>query len=182
MDNAASSSNSPSIHQSLHEIASLLVLVHDVYLKEARGREVSLALLRLVYDVGLQSSVSILDIERIKRHVMAKSTSDMMGYEIFYDWLRHISRYLFANTERDPRKSLHLLLTQYIIPCAASKFDNTLVVPAGYVLVSEYFRKITDKAWKVLAEYADFIQYWYLHILNSPPQVCHYCHAFILYA
>jgi hypothetical protein len=154
----------PNIQQSLHEIASLLVLVHDFYLKEARGREVSVALLRLIHDVGLQYSVSVLDSERLRRKAMLQSNKDSMGYEEFYDWLRHLSRFVFG-TQENPRRALHLMFVQHIIPCT-SRFESYHMTDEFSGILQSFIR-LTDKAIKVLTEYADFIQHWYFHIVTE---------------
>lgn len=136
-------SSKSEIHQSLHEIASLLVLVHDYYLEEARGREISLALYRLLYDVGLTDRVSFLDSERLRWKVMNNSASnggyEKMGYEIFYDWLRQLAQFIFPYHESEDgsgnsggsRHALHCLLVDYILPCTSDLEKNGHVTHQG---------------------------------------------------
>lgn len=109
----------PTILKSLQEIASLLLIVHDDYLKGATGHEVVSALYALIRDVGLTSKVSVLDIERLRREVMGDGDNEM-GYELFYDWLRGVGLLVAPDKEAAGKKALHHLLTQHIIPFASS--------------------------------------------------------------
>ena len=87
--------------------------------------------------IGLDSIVSIIDCERLRRAVVKQrgggSTDLQMGYELFYDWLRLLAQLIFkeqgsqgAETVQGDRekgqsgrRALHRLLTQYIIPFAS---------------------------------------------------------------
>jgi hypothetical protein len=109
----------PTIQQSLQEIASLLLIVHDDYLKGVFGADVLLALWELLEDVGLSSLVSLLDAERLRRSVMQDSDADM-GYELFYDWLRGVGQLVSKDRDVGGKRALHYLLTQFIIPFAST--------------------------------------------------------------
>lgn len=75
-----------SVQESLHEIASLLLMVHDFYLSQVTGSDIILALTTFIHDINLHQKVSILDVERCRRKVMGRALSYIMGYELFYDW------------------------------------------------------------------------------------------------
>lgn len=151
----------PAILQSLQEIASLLLLVHDDYLRDVFGYEVLTSLTLLLKDVGLDSSVSILDSERLRRSVMGTSDSDM-GYELFYDWLRGVGQLVYKDQDFTGKKAVHYLLTRYIIPFASSKDENGEGSKhSGEVYVPYY----SDSALKVMVEYGEFLQNWYYEVL-----------------
>lgn len=151
----------PAILQSLQEIASLLLLVHDDYLRDVFGYEVLTSLTLLLKDVGLDSSVSILDSERLRRSVMGTSDSDM-GYELFYDWLRGVGQLVYKDQDFTGKKAVHYLLTRYIIPFASSKDENGEGSKhSGEVYVPYY----SDSALKVMVDYGDFLQNWYYEVV-----------------
>lgn len=111
----------------LSEIASLLLLLHETYLRDAsEWREILSALMTFLHDAKLSDLVSVLQVERLRRKVMptqpassSKSPKIVMGYEMFYEWLREVSALVYPYSgENGRRRSLHSLLTQYIIPLA----------------------------------------------------------------
>lgn len=153
----------PAILQSLQEIASLLLLVHDDYLKDVYGNDILNSLMALLNDVGLFEKVSILDAERLRRNVMGSSDSDM-GYELFYDWLRGIGQLVCNDRDIAGKKALHSLLTKYIIPFASTmesskKSSNDL----------PFF---TEEALRVMVEYDEFLVHWFFDTAAaSAPEV-----------
>jgi len=151
----------PAILQSLQEIASLLLLVHDDYLREVFGYEVLTSLTMLLKDVGLDNNVSILDSERLRRSVMGASDSDM-GYELFYDWLRGVGQLVYKDQDLTGKKAVHFLLTRYIIPFASNKDANNEVTKHLGEVYVPYF---SDSALKVMVDYGEFIQLWYHEII-----------------
>lgn len=117
-----------------------------------------------VCDKGLDSIVSIIDCERLRRVVVkhkgggggGSSSELQMGYELFYDWLRLLAQLVFKEQgsqgaeasqgaltpgDRDKghsgRRALHRLLTQYIIPYA-SKIGEGGLRSAAAVSTGDY--------------------------------------------
>ncbi len=152
----------PVILQSLQEIASLLLLVHDDYLREVFGYEVLTSLTLLLKDVGLDNSVSILDSERLRRKTMGANDNEM-GYELFYDWLRGVGQLVYKDHDLTGKKAVHFLLTRYIIPFASNKDKADELKQPGEVHAPYY----SDSALKVMVEYGGFIQNWYFEILEQ---------------
>lgn len=151
----------PAILQSLQEIASLLLLVHDDYLRDVFGYEVLTSLTMLLKDVGLDNSVSILDSERLRRNIMGGSDSDM-GYELFYDWLRGIGQLVYKDHDLTGKKAVHYLLTRYIIPFASKKEDNG---HGSKHLGEVHVPYFSDSSLKVMVDYGEFIKCWYHEII-----------------
>jgi hypothetical protein len=159
----------PAILQSLQEIASLLLIVHDDYLKGVYGNDILSSLTELLEDVGLQSKVSMLDAERLRRAVMMNSDVDM-GYELFYDWLRGVGQLVCNERDVAGKKALHYLLTHYIIPFAStmgSKADNARSTRSDGSV--PYF---TDSALRVMVDYESFLLHWYFEIVTEVSRSC----------
>ena len=167
----------PAIVQSLQEIASFLLLVHDYYLKGVHGSDVLVPLTVLIKDIGLSNSVSILDSERLRREVMGSNDS-AMGYELFYDWLRGVGQLVFKGPDAGGRRAVHHLITKHIVPYASkikpnhrhssssSGLEDTNQNEEGDGKVSYSFNMpyFTDAEMGVMVRYADFIQHWFHEI------------------
>lgn len=146
--------------QSLQEIASLLLLIHDYYFKNAMGSDVLVALMTVLRDACLLDQVSLIEAERIRRQVMHKADRQL-GYELFYEWLRGVSKVVYAVSDHaGAKKELHLLLTVYILPNAVpivqQRSLQTITLP--------YY---TDSALESMVKFADFLYYWFRAILTQ---------------
>lgn len=168
-------SNSP-VAQSLQEIASLLLLVHDYYLQGCHGSEVLVPLTVLIKDVGLSDAVSFLDIERLRRTVMGTSEGGM-GYERFYDWLRGIAQLVYRGDDGSGRRELHLLITKHILPFASALHKSAAEQgdavgnqarpsPAreSYSFSMPFF---TEAEMAFIVKYTDFLLYWYHYLATQ---------------
>lgn len=153
----------PEIQQSLQEIASLLLIVHDNYLKEVYGGEILSKLMDLLEDFGLQSKVSILDAERMRRRIMGNSEADM-GYELFYDWLRGIGQLVSSDRDVAGKQALSYLLTHYIIPFAYSRANRNEAGEKAKISNLPYY---TDAALKVIVDYDEFVVHYFFEIANQ---------------
>lgn len=154
----------PAIQQSLQEIASLLLIVHDDYLKGVSGSDVLLALVELIDDVGLAGQVSLLDAERLRRMVMQEHESDM-GYELFYDWLRGVGQLVSVDRDAGGKKALHYLLTQYIIPFASTLGTRS----SGSDSVVHSLPYYDRSALRTMSDHDTFILLWFHDLVH---QVC----------
>ncbi len=196
MENQQQSSQS-----ALQEIASLLLVLHDQYLTSdyplaSTPRHMVLrSLIQFVIDIGLNDVLCVLDIERLRRHVMqgaiiaangtiassASTANNSMGYESFYDWLRKLSSFLFTRAliEKKPtsagKRELHHLLTSFIIPFS-SQLDQvdqaaqSVIFQKNVKLGEDIFQRVTvltDHALLVLCEYSEFLQLLYFDILKK---------------
>ncbi len=150
----------PNILQSLQEIASLLLTIHDIYLKDVVGSDILVALITLLRDTKLNTFVSILDAEKLRRAVMRNGESHL-GYELFYEWLRDVGKLVFKDNEIGGKKALQQLLTHDILPFAAS-MDNYRH-PSHSVSLPYY----TESALEVMIHNADFLYLWFEHIANT---------------
>lgn len=150
----------PAIQQSLQEIASLLLIVHDDYLKGVVDGEILSALVELIDDVGLGSQVSMLDAERLRRSVMKNSDADM-GYELFYDWLRGVGQLVSRDRDVGGKKALHYLLTQYIIPFASTLGTRS----SSSVLETHGLPYYTSAALKVMSDCDAFLVHWFYNMV-----------------
>jgi hypothetical protein len=176
----------------LQEIASLLLVLHDQYLTfdddaQANGsqrHQVFRALIQFVIDIELSDAICLLDIERLRIYSMQISTTEEMGYETFYDWLRQISLHTFSKriVEKQPtnpgKQELHHLLTEYIIPFSKrlEDLDNeeqsksfSSKVKIGNIAYRR-LNLLTDNALLVMSHYSEFIQWLYLDILINVSQ------------
>jgi hypothetical protein len=148
---------------SLHEIASLLLMIHDFYLSEAVGPQIIISLAAFIHDVGLDVKVSVLDIERCRRQIMGKNLASM-GYEVFYDWLRIIASLIYPKRDKNGRKALHQILTEYIIPATAdweNMTADTVEKREKYASLSN----ITERTLRVYVDYSEFFLFWYHEII-----------------
>ncbi|KAJ1426006.1 hypothetical protein B484DRAFT_87171, partial [Ochromonadaceae sp. CCMP2298] len=151
----------PAIRQSLQEIAGLLLLLHDYYLKDIFGNDILISLMVLLRDVGLAERVSLLDAERLRRSAMGSGEGDM-GYELFYDWLRGVSQLVHKEYDATGKKALHFLLTRYIVPFASqlhTHFETRSIQLPCY----------SDAALSVIVDYDDFILHWFCETLTQRP-------------
>ena len=194
-------SQQQSSQTALQEIASLLLVLHDQYLTSeyplaSTPRNMVLrSLIQFVIDIGLKDVVCVLDIERLRRHVMqaalvaangniassASTANNSMGYESFYDWLRKLSSFIFTRAliEKKPtsagKRELHHLLTSYIIPFSTQldQVDQAVqssIFQKNVELGEDMFKRVnvlTDHALLVVSEYSEFLQLLYLDILKK---------------
>lgn len=153
--------------QSLQEIASLLLLIHDFYLKEAHGSDVLVALMTFIEDISLHDVVSVLDAERLRRASMRLGETQM-DYELFYAWLRGVGRLVYHSEDVGGKRALHYLLTKFIMPIAARvERDSALHGRATPRPLPFY----TEAALSALLAAEDFLYLWYLDVLQ---EVCHF--------
>lgn len=138
-------------------VASVLINLYDKYLSDKGEKLVLQALMVLIDDIGLTGDLCILDVERIRLHVMAcNSDRKTMSYESFYDWLRQISDLVFMKYDESGSRALNLLLTKHIIPFAISGQRFKIVSSRQHIVID-------DGAMRVLVPYAEF-----LHLWNTP--------------
>lgn len=198
-DNASVASVSSTQSAVLHEIASLLLMLHDHYLQSfspaypQTSNMILLSLVQLVIDTGLYDTICILDVERLRRHVTKHVNPDgsvsknnhSMGYEIFYDWLKQLSIFVFdrsyekaspkaqSYSKNRGKRELHHLLTQHIIPYT-SKIEQMKTSTKEAPYKSNHNHKevlrvigmLTDKALSVMSEYSEFLQLLFLDIIQ----------------
>lgn len=160
----------------LEEIASLLLMLHESYFaKDVTGWRATLeAMVRFAHDASLSVHLSVLDLERLRRRVMKNSDDDpplgaapaspsarsqsqpSMGYGLFYEWLRDVATIIFPYPGDSGRKrSLHALLTQFILPLASQGG----VPPPGPPLVLALPQH--PATLDVLLEHATFLRAWF---------------------
>lgn len=147
-----------SVNQSLQEIASLLLLIHDCYLNDSYGSDVLNSLINLVFDTGLDNIVSILDIEYCRTTVM-NSTDVSMGYDLFYNWLRNIAHFVYKRSSIVGKKALHRILIEYIIPFA-SQLDGR-----SPVMKSRYSTNLSPSFLRSIMNYSEFVTSWFYLLL-----------------
>jgi hypothetical protein len=146
--------------QSLQEIASMLLLIHDYYLKDAFGSDVLVALMTILRDARLLGQVPLIEAERIRRQVTPKADRQL-GYELFYEWLRGVSKVVYAITDHTGgRKELHLLLTMYVLP-------NAVPVVQKRNLQTMTLPYYTDSALESMVKFADFLYFWFRTALTQ---------------
>lgn len=155
-----------SIGESLKEIASLLLLVQEHYVSSKVGPEVTLALAKLINEVGIVRSISVLDSERLRRQVMGWVSSPMDA-QPFYFWLRCVAALSYEERDLNGRKALHQMLTERLVP-AMSEWEGTINSSAVFHFAyDEPLRYITESAWKVLVTYSEFFHQVFVQLLIS---------------
>ena len=136
-------------------VASVLINLYDKYLRGKEDRQILQALMALIDDIGLTEHLCILDVERIRLHVMiCNSDRTSMSYESFYDWLRQASDLIFKKYDEIGARALNLLLTKHIIPFAISGQRFKIVSSRHHVVID-------DGAMRVFMPYADFLHLWH---------------------
>ena len=135
------------LRESLRDITSLLILLHEKYIRG--NHSVNLALLSFLEDAGLGESVTIVETEQFRSLAMKFSESLVMGHEEFYEWLRLVADFVYGVEDR--RRALHKLLVQHIIPVAR-----------GEKLVKKRTKRWFERDHiQYLMKYFKFIMVWY---------------------
>ena len=132
------------------------------------GGDILSKLMELLDDFGLQSKVSILDAEKMRRNIMGNSEADM-GYELFYDWLRGIGQLVSSDRDVAGKQALSSLLTHYIIPFAYSRANRNEIGEKAKVSNLPYY---TDGALKVLVDYDEFVVHYFYELGNEVSRTC----------
>jgi hypothetical protein len=113
MDDCA---NENVIDDSLREIATLILLLHENYIKDSSGKnQILVSLVRFLTNGDICDKVSIIDAEILRRKVMYPDDT-FMEYDKFYNWLRDVAKFIYEDSDNN---SLHSLLMDYIIPLAS---------------------------------------------------------------
>ena len=102
------------LRESLRDITSLLILLHEKYIRGSIS--VTVSLLTFLDDAGLSASITIVEAEQFRLLAMKYCDSGIMGHEEFYEWLRYVADFVYGVEDR--RRALHNLLVQHIIPVA----------------------------------------------------------------
>lgn len=145
------------LRESLAEIAALLVLLHESYLKDAIGsRSIVVSLATFLYDAGLDSIVTIVDVEILRRKIMNDIRSqEKMDYEQFYSWLRQLAMFIFRDRNNGGRRALHSLLVKYILPLASNQERMTAPIPLELRVLSQ------SPSFNTITTYYDFLRLWF---------------------
>jgi hypothetical protein len=166
----------------LEEIASLLVLLHETYLADAIGPQDTLVkLLELIEDIGLDDKITVLEVEMFRRRCQAEGSGALgqgMGYETFYCCLRDIAGFVFQlNTQQGGKRSLHCLLTQYIIPFCrgkAQQVDTSMSISMSSIefprTIATAFLVLEEYTFDEFIMYKDFLKLWYGSMILQVPQ------------
>ena len=209
-DEASVASVSSTQSAVLHEIASLLLMLHDHYLQSfspsypPTSNMILLSLVQLIVDTGLYDTVCILDVDRLRRHVTKHLNPDGsfsknnvgMGYELFYDWLKQLSIFVFdrsytsttkATSKSHGKRELHLLLTQHIIPYTSrmeemknSKKESPYKSSHNHKEVLHVLGMLTEKSLAVMSEYSEFIQLLFLDIMQHVSNIGFWCNWIVI--
>eukprot|EP01038_Epipyxis_sp_PR26KG_P006579 gene6579-9045_t len=158
--------------QSLQEITSLLLLLHDNYLREVNGcKDILSGLYNLIIDLELYSYVSLLDVDYTYKSILQKhklseqydNEYSMMGYELFYDWLRRISQIVYVDSDISGKKSLHMLLVKNIVPY------STNLTQASQSAISQQRSSIQiqlePSVLTIMSENSDFFIHWFFDMI-----------------
>ena len=161
------------LRDSLTEIAALLLLLHENYLKEAHGFENVLAsLVRFLDDAGLEDIVTVIDAEILRREVMGRSDCrEMMGYDVFYAWLRQLAVKVFCDNGDGGRRALHGLLITYILPLAVGERRLSNMQSNSYAVEVAKCSTLDT-----MIQYYDFIRFWYASLESNVS--CFQCVSF----
>ena len=120
----SSSSSSMDLKESLREIATLLMLIHEQYFKNNIGiQNTILSLIQFVDDVGMHDYVSIVDIESSRSK--CNSNSLVFDSNQFYEWLKLIANTVFYYSFKNDKKNLYYLLVTYLLPYASNSNNNS---------------------------------------------------------
>lgn len=154
---------SSSVEDSLNEIASLLLMIHEHYLKNLVGVDITVALVSLVENIGLSCDVSVLDIERLRRNRPEFSVLYPMEFDTFFTWLRSLAKFIYSENEGDGRVAFHHLLVNYLVPAVSSlEQGGHNSSPASTPLVY-----ITESAWKIYSVYEEFVTLTFLSLCDE---------------
>ena len=144
---------------SLQEVAKLLIVLHDQYLKEAVGTAILHELMRLLRDLNLVDVLCILDVERMRLKAMKRNGDcTIMSYESFYEWLREASILIFKKFNETGSRALSLLMTKYIIPFATKEIKGKFAIIANH---SNVHVKLDESTLCAYMPYGEFLHLWF---------------------
>lgn len=154
---------SSSVEDSLNEIASLLLMIHEHYLKNLVGVDITVALVSLIENIGLSRDVSVLDIERLRRDRPEFSVVYPMEFDTFFTWLRSVAKFIYNENDSDGRVAFHHLLVNYLVPAVSSlEQGGNNSSPSSSPLVY-----ITESAWKVYSVFEEFLTLLFLSLCDE---------------
>lgn len=155
-------SNSPT--QSLQEIASILLKIHDYYLKDSYDRDILPCLMGFIYDFGLNKVVSLLDVERLKKQKLGNNKR-YMGYEDFYGWITLLASFLYGeSTDKNGKKSLNYFLIHDIFP-----FYNNWTTMKHYSIskIQSSILLFTQRSLDIFSSFSEYFLLFYHEIISN---------------
>jgi len=166
-----------SVKRSLQEIAQLLLMIHEKYIKCGNNCQVLVNLSTFLRYIGLEDVISPLDTEYYLRKVYLgdNNRSDKllyhsMGYEAFYGWLKLIACHFYQydsnsiSLSKNDKKSFHMLLTNLIIPFA-SKSQKDLGRIDDISEASKWLTTIDSRSLDTFVENKDVLKLWFMNLL-----------------
>lgn len=148
------------------EIASLLLMVHDHYLRHLVGSDITLALSKFVSGMNLQDDVSVLDIERMRFQVMGQS-SHPMEFDAFFAWLRTLAMFLYKRRDINGRMAFHVFLVEHLVP-SVSEAGYGEAKPGTINSEDAPLKLLTTDAWLL---YTPLDEFFHLHFLSLANEV-----------
>lgn len=148
------------------EIASLLSMIHDHYLRHCVGYDVTLALSKFVRSMGLHRDVSILNIEKLRVEVMGQSLYPM-EFDKFFAWLKRLAIFLYKDRDIGGRMAFHVFLMNHLVP-SVSEAIYAESDPRSIVEEDAPLRLLTGTAWLLFSSMEEFLV---LHFLSLADQV-----------
>lgn len=161
-----------SVESFKNEIASLLLMVHDHYLRHLVGYDITLSLSRFVHSMRLQEEVSVLDVERLRFQVMGLS-SYPMEFDAFFSWLRALSIFLYKGRDIGGKMAFHTFLVENLVP-SVSEVNYTVSVPDMILPEDEPLKLLTVDAWLLFGATEEFFQMLYASLADDVSQRCKY--------
>lgn len=168
MSTAAQSEIFSDVRKSLEAIATLLLMLHELYFTNVSGDDsVFQSLLLFIEDLGLVgASLCQIDAEAFRRQVITNNSSEF-DYESFYAWLQLVARRVYGSSSG---MAMQKLLTHDIVPFATSG-----------LLPSPMRSSISMKELDLFLEYREFLWSWFISISNEVGEflrsdsLCSYC-------
>ena len=121
------------LQESLHEIAQLLLLIHESYLSDVVGeKEILFSLCGFLDGLNLLGNrVSILHAELCRRRIYgtAATNSSIMDYNHFYCWLKEVSIIVYPEEVMNENAAMQRLLIENVIPLASKGFPEQIHIP-----------------------------------------------------
>jgi hypothetical protein len=174
------------VTQSLQEIATLLLMIHETYIFSMNGTtDILTSLCKFLTITRLDFIFSIVDIEFVRRIIAKECQINLlskMEYEHFYIWLREIAK-LYYSLPQDVSGggALHFMLLKYIVPILSS--NSLISKDSCYCIEFESLDNafnsnrspktmtlLMDKnILEVFVNYFSFLTRWYAKLTN--PQV-----------
>lgn len=155
------------LQESLHDIAQLLLLIHESYLSGVVGvKDILFSLVGFIDGLDLLGNrVSVLHIELCRRRACGSDNSTVMDYTHFYCWLKEIANIVYPREAGGNNAAIQRFLVDNVIPLASKGFPEIIDI-------SESILFPDPSLYDILESYESFFKMLF-YVAHGESQVLH---------